>query len=55
MRNPCSISCKATVGYPVIMGDTKLARLYGGVLGLPVTYLIDAAATSPRTTWARRT
>ena len=30
------------VGYPVVMGDTQLARTYGGVLGLPVTYLIDA-------------
>ena len=23
------------------MGDAKLARLYGGVLGLPITFLID--------------
>jgi hypothetical protein len=23
------------------MGDVKLGDLYGGVLGLPVTYLID--------------
>ena len=23
------------------MGDEKLGELYGGVLGLPVTYLID--------------
>ena len=27
--------------YPVAMGDVKLAELYGGVLGLPLTYLID--------------
>jgi hypothetical protein len=24
------------------MGDEKLGQLYGGVLGLPLTYLIDA-------------
>lgn len=27
--------------YPVMMGDAKLGELYGGVLGLPVTFLID--------------
>lgn len=32
---------KRNVNYPVVMGDTKLAELYGGVLGLPVTFLID--------------
>ncbi|MGA8042387.1 MAG: TlpA disulfide reductase family protein [Terracidiphilus sp.] len=26
---------------PVVMGDEKLGRLYGGVLGLPITFLID--------------
>jgi peroxiredoxin len=29
------------VNYTVLMGDAKLARLYGGILGLPVTFLID--------------
>lgn len=29
------------VPYPLIMGDEKLGLLYGGVLGLPTTYLID--------------
>jgi peroxiredoxin len=29
------------VNYPVLMGDAKLARSYGGILGLPVTFLID--------------
>jgi cytochrome c biogenesis protein CcmG/thiol:disulfide interchange protein DsbE len=32
---------KTPVGYPIIMGDTELEKLYGGVLGLPLTYLID--------------
>lgn len=27
--------------YPVVMGDAKLAQLYGGILGLPVNFLID--------------
>lgn len=29
------------VNYPVVMGDAKLGELYGGVLGMPVTFLID--------------
>jgi len=32
---------KRNLNYPVIMGDEKLGLAYGGVLGLPVTYLID--------------
>ena len=32
---------KLHVPYPVVMGDEKLGLAYGGVLGLPVTYLID--------------
>jgi peroxiredoxin len=32
---------KLHVNYPIVMGDEKLGDLYGGVLGLPVTYLID--------------
>jgi cytochrome c biogenesis protein CcmG, thiol:disulfide interchange protein DsbE len=27
--------------YPVVMGDEHLGAAYGGVLGLPVTFLID--------------
>ena len=27
--------------YPVLMGDAKLGDAYGGVLGLPITFLID--------------
>ncbi len=33
---------KNPLAYPVVIGDTALAKLYGGVLGLPLTYLIDA-------------
>ncbi len=32
---------KLKLNYPVVMGDEKLGELYGGVLGLPVTFLID--------------
>lgn len=32
---------KKKLNYPVVMGDEKLGLAYGGVLGLPVTYLID--------------
>lgn len=27
--------------YPIAMGDARLGRRYGGVLGLPLTFLID--------------
>jgi hypothetical protein len=30
------------LNYPVAMGDEKLGQLYGGVLGLPLTFLIDS-------------
>jgi len=29
------------LAYPVVMGDARLAELFGGVLGLPLTFLID--------------
>jgi peroxiredoxin len=35
------IATKFRLNYPVAMGDEKLGELYGGVLGLPLTYLID--------------
>ena len=36
-----SLVGKLRLNYPVAMGDVKLGDLYGGILGLPVTYLID--------------
>jgi cytochrome c biogenesis protein CcmG, thiol:disulfide interchange protein DsbE len=32
---------KDRLNYPVAMGDAKLGELFGGVLGLPLSYLID--------------
>lgn len=32
---------KYKLNYPVAMGDEKLGELYGGVMGLPLTFLID--------------
>ena len=32
---------KLHLNYPVLMGDARLGELYGGILGLPVTYLLD--------------
>lgn len=32
---------KYALNYPVVMGDEKLGELYGGVLGLPMTFVID--------------
>jgi cytochrome c biogenesis protein CcmG, thiol:disulfide interchange protein DsbE len=36
-----TLTRKRKVNYPIVMGDQKLGTLYGGILGLPVTYLID--------------
>ncbi len=36
-----AIMNRKKLNYPIIMGDEKLGTLYGGILGLPVTYLID--------------
>jgi cytochrome c biogenesis protein CcmG/thiol:disulfide interchange protein DsbE len=33
---------KHGVAYPIIMGDAKLGELFGGVFGLPQSFLIDA-------------
>jgi cytochrome c biogenesis protein CcmG, thiol:disulfide interchange protein DsbE len=30
------------VSYPIVTGDARFAEQFGGVLGLPLTYLIDA-------------
>ncbi len=35
------LTAKLKLNYPVLMGDANLGRKYGGVLGLPLTYLID--------------
>ena len=36
---------KMKLNYPVAMGDEKLGKSYGGVLGLPMTFLIDSQGT----------
>lgn len=33
---------KHGVPYPIVMGDAKLGELFGGVFGLPQSFLIDA-------------
>jgi peroxiredoxin len=33
---------KAAFNYPVVLGDAKFGNLYGGVLGLPLQYLVGA-------------
>ena len=32
---------KLRINYPVVMGDETIGTAYGGVLGLPVTFVID--------------
>jgi len=36
---------KQHLNFPVVMGDANLGELYGGILGLPVTYVIDRKGT----------
>ena len=36
-----SLLRKLRPDYPILMGDAKLGEMYGGILGLPVTFLID--------------
>jgi peroxiredoxin len=36
-----ALAAKLKLNYPVAMGDEDLGDLYGGVLGLPLTYLVD--------------
>ena len=36
-----AVVTKLRLNYPVAMGDAKLGERYGGVLGLPLTFLID--------------
>ncbi len=35
------LTAKLKLNYPSAMGDEKLGELYGGVMGLPLSYLID--------------
>jgi peroxiredoxin len=32
---------KYRLNYPVVMGDERIGEMYGGIFGLPVTFLID--------------
>ena len=36
-----SLASRLKLNYPVAMGDERLGARYGGVLGLPLTFLID--------------
>jgi len=40
-----ALAARLHINYPVAMGDENLGELYGGILGLPVTYLIDRKGT----------
>jgi len=36
---------KTGINYPVVMGDAKIAREFGGVFGIPASFLIDQSGT----------
>lgn len=39
------LAARLKLNYPVAMGDEKLGERYGGILGLPITFLIDRNGT----------
>ena len=39
---------KLSINYPVVMSDPRLSLLYGGILGLPVSFLVDRAGVVQR-------
>ncbi len=39
------VAARLKLNYPVAMGDERLGARYGGVLGLPLTFLIDRNGT----------
>ena len=42
VRNPsASFYQRFKMNYPVVMGNATTGELYGGVLGLPIAFLID--------------
>jgi cytochrome c biogenesis protein CcmG, thiol:disulfide interchange protein DsbE len=42
---PRALMRRLKPGFPVVMGDEELGALYGGVLGLPVSFLIARDGT----------
>jgi cytochrome c biogenesis protein CcmG, thiol:disulfide interchange protein DsbE len=36
------LAARLKLDYPIVMGDARLGEQYGGVLGLPITYLIGS-------------
>lgn len=42
---PRALARKLKPGFPVLLGDDKLGELYGGILGLPVSFLIARDGT----------
>jgi peroxiredoxin len=36
-----ALARKSRLNFPVVLGDAELGKQYGGIFGLPVTFLID--------------
>ncbi len=36
---------KTGINYPVVMGDAKIGRDFGGIFGIPVSFLVDQSGT----------
>ena len=37
---------KTKINYPVVMGDSKVSKAFGGVFGLPTSFLIDQSGNA---------
>lgn len=36
---------KTGINYPVVMGDAKISRDFGGIFGIPASFLVDQSGT----------
>lgn len=36
---------KTGINYPIVMGDAKISRDFGGIFGIPASFLIDQSGT----------
>jgi peroxiredoxin len=39
------VIAKTGINYPVVMGDSKISRDFGGIFGIPASFLIDQSGT----------
>ncbi|MDD5758587.1 MAG: TlpA disulfide reductase family protein [Desulfobulbaceae bacterium] len=40
-----NLIAKTGINYPIVMGDAKISRDFGGIFGIPASFLIDQSGT----------